>query len=150
MRPYNGRASPRWFCRSCSCSRTSGRKTAGLIALHRPLRTHGFASACRSAGKDRPHRGSRWTFFASASQSMRPPLRHFRPHKRPPARRERSGEPAISKSELELWWHVAIGWHIAVDFKTDADFNQNRCRPSHGVLLWASENSRAERTPNRK
>ena len=30
--------------------------------------------------------------------------------------------------------HVAVGWQVAVDFEPNADFNQNRCRPGHGVL----------------
>jgi hypothetical protein len=80
------------------------------------------------------------------------PPRYFRPQKtRTPARRERSRELALSKSELELWRHVTIGWHVAVDFKTDADFNQNGCRPSHSAFSFGPrENSRAETISNRK
>jgi hypothetical protein len=70
------------------------------------------------------------------------PPRYFRPQKtRTPARRERSRELALSKSELELWRHVTIGWHVAVDFKTDADFNQNGCRPSHSCPPFGSSSS---------
>ena len=42
---------------------------------------------------------------------------------------------AISQWELELWWHVAISRHVTVDFETDADLDQNGCRPGHLVLL---------------
>jgi hypothetical protein len=38
----------------------------------------------------------------------------------------------IRKSEFRR--HVTVGRHIAVDLQTDADFNQNGRRPSHGVL----------------
>jgi hypothetical protein len=41
---------------------------------------------------------------------------------------------AQPKWELEFGRHVAVGWQVAVNFETDADFNQNRCRPDHGVL----------------
>ena len=40
----------------------------------------------------------------------------------------------ISKANLELGRHVAVGWQVAVDFETNADFNQNGCRPGHSVL----------------
>jgi hypothetical protein len=41
----------------------------------------------------------------------------------------------MSKWGLEFWRHVAVGWHVTVDFETNADFNQNGCRPGHSVLL---------------
>jgi hypothetical protein len=54
---------------------------------------------------------------------------------RTPTRCERSPDQAIWKWELVFGWHVTVCRHVAVDFETDANFNQNGHRPSHGVLL---------------
>jgi hypothetical protein len=43
--------------------------------------------------------------------------------------------PNLGNGKSELGWHVTVSWQVAVDFETDADFNQNRRRPGHGVLL---------------
>jgi hypothetical protein len=49
---------------------------------------------------------------------------------RTPAGRERSVS-AVLEIKLEFRRQVAV------DFETDADFNQNRCRPGHAFLPWS-------------
>src|SRR5262249_45316772 len=45
---------------------------------------------------------------------------------------DRSSNLGNRKSEFGR--HVAVSWQVAVDFEPNADFNQYRCRPGHGVL----------------
>ena len=53
----------------------------------------------------------------------------------------------MSKWGLEFWRHVAVGWHVAVDFETNADFNQNGCRPGHSVLPFGSFGENKPKNP---
>ena len=70
-------------------------------------------------------------------------LRHKK-HERPHGASVRQTNNSRN-GKLEFGRHVAVGWQVAVDFETDADFDQNGCRPGHSILpLDLRENNRAE------
>ena len=94
-----------FFRRVLSCSRSRTIGCSGAISFHRCHHTPGFASACRSAGKDRRRRGRRWTSFASASRSIarRYRRRPFKPQKSTNARNTRAfADQQFSKWEIRI------------------------------------------------
>src|SRR5215472_10702737 len=53
-----------------------------------------------------------------------------------------SGAPARSS---KIKWRLELGWQVAVDLETDANFNQNGCRPSHDLLPFGPGSIMIER-----